>query len=314
MKKLIPVLLFILLVGDAIGQYRWDVGVSVGGANYLGDIGGREKTRRDFVMDMHLDQTSFVVGAFGRYRLTKGTSLSGGINYGRIQGADSNSENPPRVARNMTFRNDILELNARAEFTLFYDNDVGGKGYYNPDFKLFAFVGLAGFYHNPKTKHYDDYVALRPYTTEGVEYSRFQFAIPMGLGLFFTHKKIHRFGWELGYRFTFTDYLDDISTVYPRDDQLSGDLQTARELAFRTTPELIEQVNAEARQRGFQEVNYESFSQPGQKRGDATNNDGYMFMQFSYSRVIKGQSTYYKRRYSWVDRKRASNRRTRAKF
>ena len=35
-------------------QYNWDIGVHVGGANYLGEMGGKEQTRRDFIWDMKL--------------------------------------------------------------------------------------------------------------------------------------------------------------------------------------------------------------------------------------------------------------------
>ena len=42
----------------------------------------------------------------------------------------------------------------------------------------------------------------------------------MGFGFFFTFKRQHRIGLEFGWRLTFTDYMDDISTEYVSDEQL----------------------------------------------------------------------------------------------
>ena len=44
----------------------------------------------------------------------------------------------------------MFEVGARAELTLWYDNDVGNRGFYNPDYKLYAFAGVAGYYSNPQ--------------------------------------------------------------------------------------------------------------------------------------------------------------------
>lgn len=312
MKKILPVVL-ICLSASAFGQYRWDFGINAGAANYLGDMGGAEGTRRDFVADIQLGQTRWLTGAFARYEVSPTISFNVGFNYGRIRGSDSESENPARQARNLSFRNDIKELSLRTEITLLYDNDVSNRGYYNPDFRLYGFFGIAGLHHNPKTIYRDEYVELQPLKTEGVDYTLIQFSIPAGLGLYFTFDKKHRFGWEIGYRTTFTDYLDDVSTTYATYDEVAAvNRELAWELASRTTPEHIVAVNTRAVAHDLQPVNYGSFL-PGEKRGDATNNDGYIFTQFSYSYVLKGRSSFSKRRYNWI-KKRIRRKRTRAKF
>ena len=43
-------------------QYAWDFGMHLGGANYLGEMGGKDQPRRDFVWDMKLGQTRWAVG------------------------------------------------------------------------------------------------------------------------------------------------------------------------------------------------------------------------------------------------------------
>ncbi len=303
-------------------QYRWDFGVNLGASNYLGEIGGQEETRRDFIFDMKLNRTQYVVGGFGRYRVSPQLAFNVGVNYGRIRGNDYNSLNPARVARNLSFRNDIIELSGRGEFTIFYDNDASGRGYYNPDFRIYGFAGAGVFYHNPKAKYHGnldefngEYVALQPLQTEGIGYSNWQLAIPAGIGLYFTFQKVHRFGWEMGYRTTFTDYLDDVSTQYaPRSRMSPENNQLAFEMANRTTETgSLARARELAIQYDLDEPNMGSFV-PGEKRGDPTNNDGYLFAQFSYSYVIKGKSSFYKRRYSWVKSKKRMKRKTRAKF
>ena len=54
MKKLIFSLLLVFCISTSYSQWLWDFGVNAGVSNYLGDIGGKEKTRRDFVADMKL--------------------------------------------------------------------------------------------------------------------------------------------------------------------------------------------------------------------------------------------------------------------
>ena len=47
MKHASLVAAFALLTAGAVeAQYSWDIGLHLGGANYLGEMGGKEKTRR----------------------------------------------------------------------------------------------------------------------------------------------------------------------------------------------------------------------------------------------------------------------------
>jgi hypothetical protein len=314
---LVSTLIAMFLISGVYAQYRWDIGIGVGASNYLGEIGGEEQTRRDFVFDMKLNRTQWVFGGFARYRFSPTFAFNFGVNYGRIRGHDYNSQNPARVARNLSFRNDMLELSGRVELTLFYDNDVSGRGYYNPDFRIYAFLGAGVVRHNPKATYYGDLeefngemVELQPLQTEGVEYGRWQFTLPAGIGLYFTHNKVHRFGWEIGYRTTFTDYIDDVSSEYVAFDDPNS---LAAQMANRTTPEALAQAEEYANEFNLDVPNAESFA-PGEKRGDPTNNDGYLFTQFTYSYVIKGRSTFSKRRYNWIKRKGRKRRKSRAKF
>ncbi len=319
------VLLICMLLGmssSLIAQYRWDFGVNLGASNYLGELGGQEQTRRDFVFDLKWNRTQYVIGAFTRYKVSPKLALNVGLNYGRIHGSDYNSKNPARVARNLSFTNDIYELSGRVEITLYYDNDVGGRGYYNPDFRIYGFVGAGLMHHNPKatyqgplSEYNNNEYELQPLKTEGFSYNLWQFTIPAGIGLYFTHKKVHRFGWEIGYRILFTDHLDDVSGTYAYPDELGGDdLVLAQALSNRTTEESLAQAAIYAEEYDMDTPNAGSYA-AGEQRGSATYNDGYLFTQFSYSYVLKGKSSFYKKRYSKrIKSRKRVRRKSRAKF
>jgi len=317
-KNLILTFTIAFISSSLIAQYRWDFGVNIGASNYLGEIGGEEETRRDFVFDMKLNRTQMVFGVFGRYKITPQLAVNMGVNYGRVKGSDSNSENPARVARNLSFQNDILEISTRLELTLLYDNDVGGRGYYNPDFRLYGFLGAGVIRHNPRATYngtdqdlIGELLDLQPLETEGVSYSLWQFSLPAGIGLYFTHKKVHRFGWEIGYRTTFTDYIDDVSTTYAYS--VGDNSSITAEMANRTTELSLENAASYADEFDLDTPNAGSYD-VGQKRGDPTNNDGYLFTQFSYSYVIKGKSSFYRRRYTNRGGSKRIRRKSRAKF
>lgn len=296
-----------LLGGVSIGhaQYAWDIGAHLGGANYLGEMGGKDQTRRDFVWDMKLGQTRWALGGFARRKVNRLVSVNTGLMYLRIQGADALSTNEGRVGRNLNFRNDMFEWYLRPEFTIYQDNDIGGRGRYRTDFRLFGYVGVALFYHNPKGQinGEGDFHALQPLTTELVDYSQIGLSIPAGIGFHFTKKRRHRFGWDFGWRTTFTDYLDDASTTYADPALLPGgqnglSAQLAHQTDFVLDP---------STQRYF------SYT-PGNKRGDPTHNDSYLTMTFTYSYVLRGQSNFYRQRYNWVRGTKRVGRKSRAKF
>ncbi|MDG1780206.1 MAG: DUF6089 family protein [Flavobacteriales bacterium] len=329
MKRLLYVAILIFIAYSADAQYKWEYGLKIGGANYLGDIGGQAGIGRDFVpWDMHLNQTNIAIGGYGRYKVSKRLALQLNLNYLQINDADAESTNPARVARNLNFRNRMLELGLKGEFTVFYDNDVGGRGYYNPDFRLYVFGGVSVFRHNPQGQILfdpnDDFDAgewydLRGWRTEGQEeeYGTFGLAIPAGLGLYFTFYKEWRVGWEISYRTTFTDYLDDLSTTYADPEliasRLSDPAEAAAAVAFssQTNQAIIDAIDDPLNSGSVNDHSYqEGFST---KRGDPSQNDGYVTTQFTVGKVIRGSSNFYRKKYSWL-RNRTGSRKSRAKF
>ncbi len=281
-------------------QYNLGFGVRAGASNFLGDIGSGDLAR-GFVYNMELRDTRWDAGAFMRYRFHPIFALQTSFNWIRIQGEDANSDNRARLGRNLSFRNNLLTLSAKLEFypQILAVSDVGYRGRYRTDYQTYFFAGVGGIYHSPKAEYNGSKVKLRPLMTEGVKYSPVVLTLPFGGGFFFTHKKIHRFGFEYAWNWTFTDYLDDISTRYVDPSEMSSD-PLAATLANRYS--------------GAGNVPDGVQYGPGSPRGDPTDRDNYMIMTVSYSYLIRTRGSFYRQNYSWMYGRKRRWGGTKAKF
>lgn len=156
-------------------------------------------------------------------RISGRTSLS----YGRIQGSDVKSATDPegwepyRRVRNLNFRNDLFELKFDGIVDL-YQNRRGLEK--RVKLTPYGFLGIGFLYHNPKGQlpTNGEWVSLRPLGTEGQyvqgsdakPYSLFQIVVPMGLGIRYKIGVLWDVSFEIGWRKTFTDYLDDVGGTY----------------------------------------------------------------------------------------------------
>ena len=150
MRKIVLILfcfLFLAHLSDAQRRrvrYAFDYGFGLGASNYLGEMGGKEKSRRDFIWDMKLNQTRWALNGFARYKFNNYIAAHVGLTYLRISGDDALSTNRGRRGRNLNFLNDMLELCARADIYIYGSNDVGRRGTYRLDFKSYVFAGFGG--------------------------------------------------------------------------------------------------------------------------------------------------------------------------
>ena len=276
-KKLFFIVFVTLMsISTSFSQYNLDMGVGFGASGYLGEIGGKNNVSKGFVGDLLLKQTNITAGWFMRNKLTPKWAINSGLNYVRLAGDDANTPEGPRNWRNLRFKNDIFELTSKVEFTFLEIADLGRKGRYNTNLHLYAHTGFTLFYHTPMgSTNGSNWVKLRPLKTEGVSYKKIGFASPTGGGVIITHNRYTRFGLVLNYTKTFTDYLDDISTVYADPQTLS---EQGRELA---------------NQYIGPENELPSFS-PGERRGDPSDDDVYLTISLTYSRYLLGQNKYYR--------------------
>ena len=237
-----------------------DLGVTVGGMNYIGDLNHQ---RLDGAVRP-------AAGLFVRYRMGDRWAAALGVNYGHVVGGDPDIDR----LRNLSFRSHVLEASLRMEFNFV---PFGADGY---SFRTspFLFVGVGFFHFNPQAQYYnaatgrDEWVDLQPLHTEGqgseaypnrVPYGLMQMALPFGVGFKMALSKDVTLAVEYGYRYTWTDYLDDVSTTYV-GGQVLGSGSLAEAMADRSGEVQTGYVNA-----------------PGIQRGDDSLNDAYAFFNVS---------------------------------
>ena len=301
MHRLLLLFTFLTIHFLSFSQYSWDYGAGLGASNYLGEMGGNAGSAKGFLSDLKLSQTRFSGNAFLRYKIFQWLAVKGSVSYVRIAGADSLSANYGRIGRNLSFRNDIIEAALNAQLFFFDIPDLGGSYRYRNDFRAYMFAGVAEYYSDPKANYNGQWIALRPLKTEGVPYSATGFTFPVGIGFFFTLEKKLRLGWELSWRKTFSDYLDDVSTTYV--DPSTFEDPMAIILANRSA-DVTKDDPIYAKQ-------YE----PGQKRGNSKDKDSYITTTINLSYVMRGKSSFYRSHYGSVfGGKKFKKRRIRAKF
>ncbi len=116
-----------------------------------------------------------------------------------------------RRGRNLSFSENNFEISAVGVYSLY---PQGRSFYQRPAFNIYGFAGIGLLYFNPTTKYNGATVSLPALQTELVKYSTVQPVIPMGIGFRFKLGPFTNLSFEGGFRKTFTDYLDDVSTVH----------------------------------------------------------------------------------------------------
>lgn len=248
-------------------QYN-SVGVSLSAMNYFGDV-----TPKPSIPSLRFGATRPSLGVSFTHRFTPRVSARAALSYGRITGDDTKAadKNDPdakyRYNRNMSFRNDIAELSVVGIFDLIPNRNTYIK---RPDLVPYVFGGIAGYTGNPKGLVQGGldkqglaegtYIALQPLKTEGKSYSRAGIAIPFGAGARYKINKSFDIGLEIGFRKTFSDYLDDVSDKYISQNNLNS----AAARYFGGTNALV--TGGE----------FPNFNAPGSQRGKSDEDDWYV--------------------------------------
>jgi hypothetical protein len=176
-----------------------------------------------------------------------------------LKGSDAKADDGSRKRRNLSFTSSNFELSFTGAINL-YPN--GNRYYRRPGFNIYGFGGVGVVYFNPKAEYQGTKYALEPLHTEGKSYSRVGLVIPFGLGVRLKVGPNVNVAFEGGYRKTFTDYLDDVSTVYPNPADLSSPIAVALSNRY------IDNNGKPDPARGV----------PGLQRGDPKHKDGYLLL------------------------------------
>lgn len=228
-----------MLLSPFVKGQEHEFGFWAGGANYFGDLNPTYSFKN----------TRLGTGFLYRYNLNSRMAVRAMLNYGRIKAADAtNKKFEYANQRNLDFYSDILEVGGLFEINFFKFSMTNRRYSFTP----YIFSGVSFFYYNPKTVFDDQKIKLQQVGTEGQyitngpkgnRYDVYSLAIPFGGGVKYAINKKWSINAEIGTRFTFTDYLDDVSSTYQNPDLLSP-------IAASLSDRSVDKIGIEGRQRG----------------------------------------------------------------
>jgi len=254
--------------------HKKELQIGIGATQFNGDLGGAEGIGQDYSLkDIDWPSTGVAAWVGYRQRFHPYFATTSSLCVFNLKGDDQYSEEPMRNARNLHFRTLAIEVQQRLEF-IFAANEKFGStfnlpGHYsqkNRSQQYYVFAGLGLCYFNPKAQNENgEWTALRPLRTENQDkkYLPVTLTMPMGIGFRMGVSKMWRVGIELAYVKTFSDYIDDVSTVYADPNDLSPEAQ------YLSNPA----------------AGNPSFA-PGQKRGDPDQKDAYYHMNVIITRNL----------------------------
>lgn len=314
-------------------QGDWDVGLSAGISNYIGDIGDGTGPGRAFIWDLQELKSRPALGVFVRRKLDASGlwHIRTDVSKIHIAGSDKNTQYAPRRGRNLHFRNRMVELSLRMERDFFQAPLKWGRQR-RAMITIRGFVGVARLNHNPQAQldtgnvmyaefssqfgfNPERWYDLAPLQTEGVAYETSITTIPFGLMAVIVgpgRRGINDFylSAELGVRWTNSDYLDDISSFYVNPAQLEG---IGAALSSQANQTVLDEAGPDAGS-----MSAHSFIEDVPViRGNPSNDDWYGTLMVSFGKVIQPRGNTFRRnrsRYGKTYKVRRSSNRRRNRF
>lgn len=238
------------------------LGAGTGTTHYYGDL-AKPGDHSNIKPNFHLS---------ARYNFYRNLSASTEVTWFMFSGTDS--KDPIKAPRNLSFRSHNVEWNMLLRLSLLEINRYYLRSFANP--YIYAGLGLVNF--NPSANLDGEWHRLRPLRTEARDYGSFALSFPMGVGVNFKVNAFFDIGLEGGYRFTTSDYLDDVSSgIYPDPASFSSDI--ARRLSDRS---------------GELGANPTFAEQDRMVRGDPSQKDGFFILnikaEWYFAQIGKGRT------------------------
>ena len=221
-----------------------EYGISIGSSFMLSDLGGTIGRGKGFLADFDLIASRAALGFNYRNNYSQRIALRLNLTYTTLSAADENTR--AGVASQDGFFRRIRQFDTRthlgeAVLTTEYNFKPFVTGDLNTRFTPFVGLGVGVAYYQPQTLVDGKWRNLRPLHTEGQmirkggnnagniqigyfplreQYSLFTLIAPINIGVKYNYSRNVMFVFEIGYRFTNTDYLDDVSRSYPQLDEV----------------------------------------------------------------------------------------------
>lgn len=253
----------IFCISKEASSQRFYATFFAGASNYSGDLQENPFTFK---------QAHPAGGAGLAFELNDHIFIHGALTLGKVSADDKYGKN---YKRNLNFYSNIYEFSLQGEYIILNP--------YRWTLSPYAFVGIAVYDFAPYSKDLNGVPVLLPEkSTEGQgfvpgreDYKLRQFSIPFGGGLMWNISYKSRISVFAGFRKTFTDYIDDVSTTYVDEDLLIQN----RGLAA-----------AEMAYRGDQLPNGAPYPPAGTVRGNPKSLDMYYFVGVGYRVRLFGSS------------------------
>jgi len=217
-KKIFSIILFSICFETAYSQtldtyvHQAEYGFSVGLGHYFGDLN----------TSMQINRPKFSGGIFFRKQFNNYIGVKVAANYALLGYSDAYSHNAAENLRNLSFNTNVWEMSVSGDFNFFRFMPGFEEYSYTPYISL----GVGVFSYDPFAYLAGEKNMLRSLGTEGQgsslypekqPYNPIAMSIPFGIGVKYSlSEKVNLFG-EISYRFTNTDYLDDVSGSYAPD-------------------------------------------------------------------------------------------------
>ncbi len=165
----------------------YEVGVFVGGSNFIGDVGATT----------YISPNQAAYGAILKWNRSPRHTFRASFIFTDLEGIDAKSDDPRRVQRDYSFNTSIVEISAGMEFT-FLDFDLHTAG----------LKGTPYLYTGITAANHDNFYFNEAGEITSEKTSSWAFGIPMALG-YKTNITTHIIlAAEIGARYTFSDELD----------------------------------------------------------------------------------------------------------
>ena len=215
---------------------RHEITFGAGASSCLTDLGGGDEAARGFLWDIDLAKTNFTGNFSYVYNISSRFSIRSSLSFAQISGDDALTSEFYRNNRRLNFVTSLIEGAGIIEWEWIKARTGSRYNLRSPagrylgvkggafSFGFYVFGGIGGVYFDPSG--YDRFIdkngrsigsgvkyKLRPLQTEGKSYNKIAICVPAGFGIK-KHSILGGIKLEAGYRFTNTDYLDDVSDVY----------------------------------------------------------------------------------------------------
>ena len=203
--------LFMQISNETKAQGRFGFSLGGGLVLYNGDL-----SERSFNPFIKTKIYKPFVRAGINYKIFPRIEASLSFMYGHLEGADSLAKEKDNVLRNESFKSVIEELSLTFEYHFLT------WGRLTP----FVFAGAGVFHFNPTAELNGIRFELQPLGTEGQyinsanglypsPYKLTQASVPVGIGVYYMISESWMLKLDYANHFTFTDYIDDVSRIYP---------------------------------------------------------------------------------------------------